>query len=113
MLVRLSAAICGATILLACSSVAMARSEVRAVHSSAVNRSHLAIRLLARLQCTIPIDLDIAKAAYRQPPASAIIHPLGPLRFKLLCVRSLRDSSRKQSQLCPGNKKAIVKINDV
>ena len=38
MLVRLSAAICGATILLACSSVAMARSEVRAVHSSAVNR---------------------------------------------------------------------------
>ena len=39
MSVRLSAAICGATILFVCSSIAMARSEIRAAHSYAVDRS--------------------------------------------------------------------------
>ena len=39
MLVRLSAAICGATILFVCSSIAMARSEIRAVPAFAVDRA--------------------------------------------------------------------------
>src|SRR6516225_6639778 len=38
MSVRLSAAICGATIFFVCSSIAMARSEVRAVPAFAVDR---------------------------------------------------------------------------
>jgi rare lipoprotein A len=43
MVMRLTAAICGATIFFACSSIAMARTEVRAVHSYTVDRGGSAI----------------------------------------------------------------------
>jgi hypothetical protein len=39
MVVRLSAAVCGAAIVLVCSSAAMARSEIRALPSYAADRA--------------------------------------------------------------------------
>jgi hypothetical protein len=89
MSVRLSAAICGATILFACSSIAMARSGIRAVRPVAVNRINMAVQLLARHRCTILIGLAMGRAAHAQPQVSAITQLLGLLRSKLICVRGL------------------------
>ena len=107
MLTRLSAAICGATILLACSSVAMARSEVRAVHTSAVDRAAYGNTVVGRLQCTIPIGPDIGRAAYRQPQASATMHLPRLPRFKLLCAASSAGFVNEAKPAMPWSRAAI------
>ena len=80
MMVRLSAVICGAAIMFVCSSAAMARSEHRPTHDASI---------VGTASTYNPVGLDIGRAAQRQLPASATTRLRGPLRSKLVCVKSL------------------------
>ena len=117
MLTRLSAAICGATILLACSSVAMARSEVRAVHTSAVDRAAYGNTVVGAASMYNPYrpgyrEGGLQTATGERYNASAWAAAIQTaLRGKF---GGIRQGSKASYALVEGsNKKAIVKINDI
>ena len=99
MSVRLSAAICGATILFAYFSIAMARSEIRGVRSYAVNRDSTAV--VGAASMSILIGPAIGRAAQPPQPASAITDMLGRLQSKLLCAKGLAVSVTAAGRATP------------
>src|SRR5215472_16469262 len=116
MSVRLSA-ICGATILFVCSSVAMARSEIRAVHSDAVDRAVHGSTVVGGASMYTPYQ-----PGYREGGTStATGERYNPSAWAAAIQTTLRErfggvhhGSRASYALVEGsNKKAIVKINDV
>jgi len=117
MSVRLSAAICGATILFVCSSIAMARSEIRAVHSDAVDRAVHGSTVVGGASMYNPY-----RPGYREGGTStATGERYNPSAWAAAIQTTLRErfggvhhGSRASYALVEGsNKKAIVKINDV
>jgi rare lipoprotein A len=117
MSVRLSAAICGATILFVCSSVAMARSEIRAVHSDAVDRAVHGSTVVGGASMYNPY-----RPGYREGGTStATGERYNPSAWAAAIKTELREKfggvhhgSRASYALVEGtDKKAIVKINDV
>src|SRR5215470_14049892 len=117
MLMRLTAAICGATILLACSSFTMARSEIRAVHSSIVDRTTYSSTVVGAASMYNPYrpgyrEGGVETASGERYDASAWAAAIQTdLREKF---GGVRRGSRPGYALVEGiNKKAIVKINDV
>src|SRR5262252_3765280 len=117
MLMRLTAAICGATILFACSSFTMARSEIRAVHSSIVDRTTYSSTVVGAASMYNPY-----RPGYREGGTStATGERYNPSAWAAAIQTALRErfggvhhGSRASYALVEGtNKKAIVKINDV
>ena len=117
MLVRLSAAICGATILFACSSIAMARSEIRAVRSDAVNRTAYGNTVVGAASMYNPY-----RPGYQEGGTStATGERYNPSAWAAAIQTDLRErfggvrpGSRASYALVEGtNKRAIIKINDV
>jgi len=117
MSVRLSAAICGATILFVSSSLTMAQSEIRAVHLDTTDRSAYGASIVGAASMYNPYrpgyregGLSTATGErYNQNAWAAAIQTA--LREKFGGVRS---SSKSSYALVEGaHKKAIVKINDV
>jgi rare lipoprotein A len=114
MVMRLTAAICGATILFACSSTAMARTEVRAVHSYTVDRGSSAIVGAASMH-------NPFQPGYREGGLStATGERYNPSAWAAAIQTALRERfggvrhGKASYALVEGtNKKAIVKINDV
>ena len=112
MVVRLSAAICGALMVVICSSAAMARSEIRAVHSydpdgaaivgaaSMYNPYHPGYREGGK---------ETSSGEHYDPSAWAAAIQID-LRGKFGGVRGKGTSYALVEAI---NKKAIVKINDV
>src|SRR5215469_12935726 len=112
MSVRLSAAICGATILFACSSLAMARSEIRTGHALADGNT-----VVGAASMYNPL-----RPGYREGGTStATGERCNPSAWAAAIQTALRErfggvhhGSRASYALVEGtNKKAIVKINDV
>jgi rare lipoprotein A len=113
MVVRLSAAICGALMVVICSSAAMARSEIRAVHSydpdgaaivgaaSMYNPYHPGYREGGK---------ETSSGEHYDPSAWAAAIQTD-LRERFGGVR--RDKRTSYAMVEALNKKAIVKINDV
>jgi rare lipoprotein A len=117
MLVRLSAAICGATILFVCSSITMARSETRIVHSFAVDRAAHGSTVVGAASMYNPYrpgyreDGTSTATGDRYNPSAWAAAIQTDLREKF---GGVRHGSRVSYALVEGtNKKAIVKINDV
>jgi rare lipoprotein A len=117
MLMRLTAAICGATVLFACSSVTMARSEVRAVHSSVVERTTYGNTVVGAASMYNPY-----RPGYREGGTqTATGERYNPIAWAAAIQTALREKfggvrqgSRARYALVEGsNKKAIVKINDI
>ena len=117
MSVRLSAAICGATILFVCSSLAMARSEIRAVPAFAVNRAAHGSTVVGA-----PSMYNPYRPGYREGGTStATGERYNPSAWAAAIQTDLREKfggvrhgSRASYALVEGtDKKAIVKINDV
>jgi len=117
MSVRLSAAICGATILFVCSSIAMARSEIRAAHSHAVDRSAYGSTVVGAASMYNPY-----RPGYREGGKStATGERYDPSAWAAAIQTDLREmfggvrhGARASYALLEGtDKKAIVKINDV
>ena len=117
MLVRLSAAICGATILFVCSSLAMARSEIRAVPAFAVDRAAHGSTVVGGASMYNPY-----RPGYREGGTStATGERYNPSAWAAAIQTTLREKfggvhhgSRASYAIVEGtNKKAIVKINDV
>jgi rare lipoprotein A len=116
MVVRLRAAICGVTIVLVCSCVAMARSEIHAVHSDAVPAAYGAAIVGAASM------YNPYRAGYREGgvqtasgerynPSAWAAAIQTDLRGKF---GGVRPGTKAGYALVEGrNKKAIVKINDV
>ena len=111
MSVRLSAAICG-TILFACSSLAIARSEIRAVHAFADGNTVVGAASM----------YNPFRPGYREGGTStATGERYNPSAWAAAIQTALRErfggvhhGSRASYALVEGtNKKAIVKINDV
>lgn len=117
MSVRLSAAICGATILFVCSSISMARSEIRAVRSDSVDRTAYGSPVVGAASMYNPYrpgcregGTSTATGERYNPSAWAAAIQID-LREKF---GGIRHGSRASYALVEGsNKKAIVKINDV
>jgi rare lipoprotein A len=117
MMLRLSAAICGAGIVFLCSSAAMARPEINASHSSAVDQSALGATFVGAASMYNPFrpgyregGLKTSSGERYDPSRWAAAIQTG-LRENFGGVRSGRTASYA---LVEGvNKKAIVKINDV
>ena len=116
MLVRLSAAICGATILFVCSSIAMARSEIRAVPAFAVDRAAHGNTVVGAASMYNPY-----RPGYREGgPETASGERYDPSAWAAAIQTDLREKfggvhhgSRASYTLVEGtDKKAIVK-NDV
>jgi peptidoglycan lytic transglycosylase len=114
---RLSAAICGATILFACFSIEMARSEIRAVRSYAVDRDLYSTAIVGAASMYNPYRPGYQEGGtttatgerYNQYAWAAAIQTALRERFG-----GVRHGSRASYALVEGtNKKAIVKINDV
>jgi len=117
MSVRLSAAICGATILFACSALAMARSEIRAVHALAVDRAADGNTVVGAASMYNPF-----RPGYREGGTStATGERYNPSAWAAAIQTTLRErfggvhhGGRASYALVEDtNKKAIVKINDV
>jgi rare lipoprotein A len=115
MVVRLSAAICGAAIVFVCSSAAMARSEIRAVHSYVVDRT--ATTIVGAASMYNPYrpgyrEGGIATATGERYDPSAWVAAIQiNLRGKFGGVHP--GSSASYALVEGMNKKAIVKVNDV
>jgi rare lipoprotein A len=117
MSVRLSAAICGATILFACSSIAMARSEIRAVRPVAVNRITYGSTVIGAASMYNPYRSGYGEGG----PRTATGERYNPAAWAAAIQTDLRErfggvrhGSRPSYALVEGtNKTAIVKINDV
>jgi rare lipoprotein A len=116
MSVRLSAAICGATILFVCSSIAMAR-EIRAAHSYAFDRSAYGSTVVGGASMYNPY-----RPGYREGGKStATGERYDPSAWAAAIQTDLREmfggvrhGARASYALVEGtDKKAIVKINDV
>ena len=112
MSVRLSAAICGATMLFACSSLAMARSEIRTVHAFADGSTVVGAASM----------YNPFRPGYREGGTStATGERYNPSAWSAAIQTALRErfggvhhGGRASYALVEGtNKKAIVKINDV
>jgi peptidoglycan lytic transglycosylase len=112
MSVRLSAAICGATILFACSTLAMARSEIRAVQAFADGNTVVGAASM----------YNPYRSGYREGGTStATGERYNPSAWAAAIKTALRErfggvhhGSRASYALVEGtNKKVIVKINDV
>jgi hypothetical protein len=101
MSVRLSAAICGATILFAYFSIAMARSEIRGVRSYAVNRDVYSTAVVGAASMYNPYRSGYREAAQPPQPASAITDMLGRLQSKLLCAKGLAVSVTAAGRATP------------
>ena len=117
MSVRLSAAVCGVTILLACSSLAMARPENRSVRSNAADRTAYGSTVVGAASMYNPF-----RPGYREGgPSTATGERYDPFAWAAaiqINLRSkfggVRQGGRASYALIEGaNKKAIVKINDV
>src|SRR5262249_42459141 len=117
MLVRFTAATCGATILFACCCVAMARSEVRAVHSFIVDRTTDSETVVGAASMYNPFrpgyregGIQTATGERYNPSAWAAAIQTA-LREKF---GGVRQGNRANYALVEGsNKRAIVKINDI
>jgi rare lipoprotein A len=117
MLMRLTAAICGATILFACSSFTMARSEIRAVHSSIVDQTTYGSTVVGAASMYNPYrpgyregGIETASGERYNPSAWAAAIQTA-LREKF---GGVRQGNKASYALVEGsNKKAIVKINDI
>ena len=114
MVARLSAAICGATIVFACSSAAMARSEIRAVHS-VVDRN--ATTIVGAASMYNPYQpgyreggMETSSGERYDPSDWAAAIQIN-LRQAFGGVRPGRSASYAMVEGM--NKKAIIKINDV
>jgi len=114
---RLSAAICGATILFVCSSIAIARSEIRAVPAFAVDRAAHGNTVVGAASMYNPY-----RPGYREGGTStATGERYNPSAWAAAIQTDLREKfggvrhgSRASYALVEGtDKKAIVKINDV
>src|SRR5215471_16263 len=101
MLMRLTAAICGATILFACSSFTMARSEIRAVHSSIVDRTTYGSTVVGAASMYNPYRPGYREGGIETASGERYIHLPGLLRFKPLCVRSLVESVKETKRAMP------------
>jgi len=117
MSVRLSAAICGATILFACSSIAMARAGIPVVRSDAVNVTAHGSTVVGAASMYNPY-----RPGYREGGTStATGERYNPFAWAAAIQTDLRESfggvrhgSRASYALVEGtNKRAIIKINDV
>lgn len=117
MLVRLTAAICGAVTLFTCFSVAMARSELRFVHPSAVGRTTDGNSVVGVASMYNPY-----RPGYREGGIqTATGERYNPSAWTAAIQTALREKfggvhhgNRPSYALVEGsNKKAIVKINDV
>jgi rare lipoprotein A len=117
MFVRLSAAICGATILFVSSSLAMARPEIRAGHFDTTDRKAYGTSIVGAASMYNPYRPGYREGGsstatgehYNQYAWAAAIKTA--LRGKF---GGVRHGSRTGYALVEGaNKKAIVKINDV
>jgi peptidoglycan lytic transglycosylase len=117
MLVRLSAAICGAAILLACFPLSMARSEIRTVRSYTVNSAAFGAAIVGAASMYNPY-----RPGYREGgTTTATGERYDQFAWAAAIQTSLRDrfggvrhGSNASYALVEGsNKKAIVKINDV
>ena len=103
MLFRSGAAICGAVLALAI-SVTVARSEIGAVHSSAVVDAASGDAIVAQHPRTIRSGLDGGRAARTQPPASAMIPLFGRLPSRRACARNLAGSDMARGRSMPSLK---------
>ena len=113
MVVRLSAAICGAAILLICSSAAMARSEIRAVHSYALDGAAIvgAASMYNPYQPGYREGGTETSSGEHYDPSAWAAAIQADLREKFGGVRRGKRTSYALVEAI--NKKAIVKINDV
>jgi hypothetical protein len=101
--VRLSAAIRGAAIMLFCSSAAIARTEIRAVHSYAADGT----AIVGAASMYNPYRPGYREGALRQLQESAIIHLRGPLRSKPICVKGLAAFTVARGQAMPWSRVPI------
>lgn len=117
MSVRLSTAICGATILFVFASIAMAQSEVRAVHSFAIDRAAHGSAVVGAASMYNPY-----RPGYQEGGTStATGERYNPSAWAAAIQTDLRERfggvrhrTRSSYALVEGtNKKAILKINDV
>ena len=117
MSVRLSAAICGATILFACFPIKMARSEIRAIRSYAAGRDVHSTAVVGAASMYNPYRPGYQEGGtatatgerYDRNAWAAAIQIALRERFG-----GVRHGSKASYALVEGtNKKAIVKINDV
>ena len=115
MVFRSSAAICGAVVALAV-SVTVARSEIGAVHSSAVVDAASGDAIVGAASTYNPFKPGWGRAARAQPPASAMI-PCWAAAIKTSLRRKfggVQFGARPKYALVEAvGKKVIVKINDV
>jgi rare lipoprotein A len=117
MVVRLSAAICGATMVFVCFSAAMARSEIRAVHSFVAGHATYGGAVVGAASMYNPYrpgyregGTTTATGERYDPSAWAAAIQID-LRARF---GGVRHGGRTSYALVEGaNKKAIVKINDV
>src|SRR5262249_15706298 len=114
---RLSAAICGAAMVFVCSSAAMARSEIRAVHSFVAGHATYGSAVVGAASRYNPY-----RPGYREGgPTTATGERYDPSAWAAAIQIDLRakfggvrHGGRASYALVEGaNKKAIVKINDV
>lgn len=117
MVFRLSAAICGAAITLAVSSVAMAHNEIRTVHSSAVDNAASGAPIVGTASMYNPY-----RPGYREGGVNtASGERYDPSAWAAAIKTNLRNKfggvqygARPRYALVEGaGKKAIIKINDV
>src|SRR5215469_10203058 len=112
MSVRLSAVICGATMLFACSSLAMARSETRAVHAFADGNTVVgAASMYNPFRPGYREGGTTTASGERYDPSAWAAAIQTDLRARF---GGVRHGGRTSYALVEGaNKKAIIKINDV
>jgi len=117
MVVRLSAAIRGAAIVLVCSSAAMARSEIRAVHSHVADRAAAGATIVGAASMYNPYHpgyreggTETSSGEHYDPSTWAAAIQTD-LREKFGGVR--RGNRTSYALVERLNKMAIVKINDV
>jgi rare lipoprotein A len=117
MLVRLTAAICGAMILFACWWVGLARAEVRAVHVFIIDRNTDSKTVVGAASMYNPFQPGYREGGketatgerYNPSTWTAAIQTALRERFG-----GVRQGKRASYALVEGsNKKAIVKINDI
>jgi hypothetical protein len=100
--VRLSAAIRGAAIMLVCSSAAIARTEIRAVHSYAADGTSI----VGAASMYNPYRPGYREGAQRGQ-ARVIIHLRGRLRSKLICVNGLGVFTVARGRAMPWSRVSI------
>jgi len=117
MVVRLSAAICGAAMVFVCSTAAMARSEIRAVHSFGAGYASYGSTVVGAASMYNPFRPGYREggtttaSGERYDPSAWAAAIQTDLRARF---GGVRHGGRTSYALVEGaNKKAIIKINDV